>query len=163
MKLSTTIIAAALAISLAGCGGGGDGSEGTIVARDGDTTVTQGPNGSATVTTPEGTADIRSGGNVTELPGGLPPYPGAQAASSVNFNGNGGGQQGRVVIFTTAAQPAQVIDFYVAAARQAGLEEASRTTDRQSSTLALTRGEEQVTIVVMDLGESRQVQISSGG
>jgi hypothetical protein len=159
MKIKMTIAAAAALTLLAGCGGG-DG-EGTVVARDGDTTVAQGPNGTTTVTTPEGTATINTG-TAEALPGGLPAYPGAQAGGSMNVNG-ADGQQNRMVSFTTTDRAAQVIEFYAAAARRAGLEEASRTSDPQSATLSLTRGEQQITVVVMDLGGNRQVQVASGG
>jgi hypothetical protein len=154
MKITSLAAAAAALALLAGCGGGGKSD--TVVARDGDTIVTRGADGTTTVTTPDGTATINSG-TPEALPGGLPAYPRAQAGGSMNINGG----EGRLVSFTTTDQTGQVIDFYAAAARRSGMEEVSRTSDRQASTLTVSRGQEQFTVVVTDLGGNRQVQVAT--
>jgi hypothetical protein len=155
--------ASALAL-LAGCGGGnGKAEEGTVVARTGDATVRQGDNGATTVTTNEGTTQIRTGQPVANLPGGLPAYPTAQTAGGVDVTGAAAGGQGRVVMFTTSDQPAQVIDYYASAAGRLGLQTEARMTMGPTATLALRHGGQQVTVTAVGAEGGTQVQIASGG
>lgn len=173
MKVQMRVAAiAAGALLLAGCGGGADNAaankgvvapaNGTVVAQGGGATVTKGADGSTTVTTNQGSAQITTGAPAGDLPGGLPPYPNAQAGGGINVSGQGAGGSGRVVSFTTSDQPAQVIEFYANAAGQAGLTTRSRTAMGPNASLALTRGEEGIVVTATALGGTTQVQIAAG-
>ena len=92
---------AAGALTLAGCGS----RSATVPTANGAATVEQNGN-MMTVTTPQGTAQITTGGTGAALPGNLPPYP--NAVPGADIAGSSAGQQGRVVTFTTSDQPGQV-------------------------------------------------------
>ncbi len=171
-QLRMTAIAAT-AILLAGCGGAASNTttnagapaapaNGTVVAEGGGATVTKGADGSTTVTSNMGSAQITTGAPTGDMPGGLPAYPNAQAGGGINVTGQGAGGSGRVVSFTTSDQPSQVIDFYANAANQAGLTTRSRTAMGPNASLALTKGDEGIVVTATGIGGSTQVQIAAG-
>lgn len=171
MNIRMNLLAAsAAAILVAGCGGakapaaadnGASGGTNKVVAQGGGATVTQDANGSTTVTTNQGSAQVTSGTPSGNMPGGLPPYPNAQAGGA-DISGSAEGAQGRVVSFTTTDQPAQVLDFYANAAGQAGLQTMARTQAGPNGALALMKGSEAVTVSTTQMGGTTQVQIASG-
>jgi hypothetical protein len=170
MNIKTSLlVATAAALIVAGCGGSSDPvkgnaatGNGTVVAQGGGATITKDAGGTTTVTTNQGTAQIHAGAPTGALPGGLPAYPNAQAAGGMEFSGTAGGQQGRVVTFTTADQPGQVLDFYANAANQAGFQTLGRTEVGPSHALALMKGNEAVTVTTTGAGGQTQVQIAGG-
>lgn len=163
MTIKATIFAAgAAAMLLAGCGGRETSDDETVIAQGGGATVTQSGDGNVTVTSTQGNAQIRTGAPSGDLPGGLPAYPNAQAGGGMDVSGSAGGQQGRVVTFTTTDQPAQVLDFYANAAGAAGLQTLTRSSMGPSNSLALIRGNEAITVTATGMGGTTQVQIASG-
>lgn len=173
MKIQMRVAAITATILLAGCGGAANDTaatngtvvapaNGTVVAQGGGATVTKGADGSTTVTTNQGSAQVTMGAPAGDMPGGLPAYPNAQAGGGINVSGQGAGGSGRVVSFTTADQPAQVIDFYANAATQAGLSTRSRTAMGPNASLALTKGSEGIVVTATALGGTTQVQIAAG-
>jgi hypothetical protein len=161
MHIRSTIVAAA-AVSLLGACGSRDAANGTVVAQANGTTVTKQADGTTTITSPQGSAQIHTGAPSGALPGGLPAYPSAQAAGGMEISGTTQGQQGRVVTFTTADQPRQVLDFYANAAQQAGMQTLARTEMGGSSSLALMKGNEAVTVTATGGEGGTQVQIAGG-
>ena len=156
----------AAALLVAGCGRSDTSSANkgtaTVIAQGGNATVTKDANGSITATTPEGTAQIRSGAPSGNLPGGLPAYPNAQAAGGMEVTGAANGQQGHVVTFTTSDQPGQVLDFYANAASQAGMQTLARTNMGPNGTLALMKGSEAISVTTVQMGAQTQVTVASG-
>ena len=117
----TFIIATAFSpLGLAGCGGGGNANAG---AAAGANPALPGPGqrpGEITVSTPQGTATIRSGSAAASGPAGLPPYPGADPSQTVNISGGPPGRAGQILSFRTGDTPQQVIAFYAPAVGRAG-------------------------------------------
>jgi hypothetical protein len=157
------IIGAAL-LALAACGRSGGEAE----RQAGTANVTMsGTPGDITITTPNGTAQIHSGGGAPAgLPEGIPPYPNQDPGQAVDINGGSGQGQGRILSFSTHDAPAQVIAFYAQAVAAGGYSVANRMDMGASSTLTARRGEGQsVSIVAVQAAGSTRVQIivAAGG
>jgi hypothetical protein len=147
-----TIVIGVGVLALAGCGRGG-GAE----TQAGNVNVRATP-GDITISTPNGTAQIHSGGTAA-LPEGLPAYPNAAAGQSMDVTGASAQGQGHVVGFSTHDSPAQVIDFYARAAAGAGYA-INQMNMGATATLTARKGEGQaVNIVASQTGGATQVQI----
>lgn len=156
MKRRATILSALLA--LAACGRG-DGEANRQAAPG----AVQ-PLANVVVTTPEGRAEVRTG---TAAPGalteGIPAYPGASVAASVDVTGASAQGRGHVVAFTTSDPPAQVIGFYRQAVGAAGYRVAQQMNMGPTAMLTAERGGgEAVTITATQAGGATQVQVVVG-
>ena len=148
-------------LALTACGGGGDGN---AAVAEADRRARQGP-ADATIVTPQGKAEIRSGGDaLAGLPAGIPAYPGADTTASVQVSGTAPEAAGGILGFRTDDPPAQVVDFYAAAAERAGYRIAQRMTAGQTAMLTAQRGEGEVLNVTATAaaGAGTQVQIIAG-
>lgn len=144
------LIGAAL-LALAGCGRSGGGAE--------ERAKTPTP-ANITVSSPEGTAQVRTGGALTGLPEGVPAYPGADTTASVDVSGGQAQDEGRILGFRTGDTPAQVIAFYARSVSGAGYRIANQMNAGPTATLTAQRGEgEAVNIVATQIGGATQVQI----
>lgn len=169
MKLRGSLVAAIIAASLtAGCGAKGGANANAVaapateVARSGNAVITKDAGGTTTITSNGGTAQIRTGTPTGTMPGGLPPYPNAQAGEGMEYSGSGAdGQQSRVVAFTTTDAPARVADFYTNAATQAGYRSTGRTEMEDTIIIALTKGDQSLTLTAAASDGQTQVQIAS--
>lgn len=117
--LSAPLIA--LAVALAGCG---SENSGTIEGENGETgeyTIDRATGEtSATITTDEGTATLRSGAGVAiDLPAGFTGYPGATIISNTVVNQSQG--SGAMLFFETEDSPEDVVAFYKRQAEAAGV------------------------------------------
>ncbi|HEV2818647.1 MAG TPA: hypothetical protein VGW40_15665 [Allosphingosinicella sp.] len=150
-------IAGAL-LALAACGRGGD--EANRQAAPGAAQ----PPANITVTTPEGRAEVRTGGAAPgAIAAGIPAYPGATVAGTVDVTGASAEGTGHVVAFTTADPPAQVIGFYRQAAEAAGYRVAQQMNMGPTAMLTAARGEsEGVTVTATRAGGTTQVQLVVG-
>ena len=150
---------AALAALLAACGGtGGSGDKAEREARERPA--------DATIVTPEGKAEIRSGtGAATAgLPTGIPAYPGADTTGSIQISGASAEGSGGIVGFRTSDSASQVVDFYAAAAERAGYRIAARSSFGANAMLTAQRGEDEVlNVTATPTPEGTQVQIIAGG
>ena len=109
-------------LALIGCGSDksgtfddGEGGEGSysVEQKDGETT--------ATVTTRDGTATMRSGADVPlELPSGFTLYPGAKVENNTSFSAGSG--KGALINMTSGDSPQKMVDFYRKQAKAAGFE-----------------------------------------
>lgn len=161
---SRLITGAALGLLLAACGGGGEAGNGSAAGTEAERRARQGP-ADAIIVTPEGKAEIRSGGGaMAGLPAGIPPYPGADTTASVQVSGTAPGGSGGILGFRTADPPARVVDFYAAAAERAGYRIAQRMTAGPTAMLTAQRGEGEVLNVTATsaAGAGTQVQIIAG-
>jgi hypothetical protein len=149
------MISAAAASLLAGCGGGkSQNSAASSNTSSGGAAAAQG-GGAA------GAQQANASGAVAgSLPGGLPAYPGAQPGQATDVSSAAGGTAGRVVTFTTADAPAQVIEFYANAASQGGLQTIARTNVGPNSTIAFLKGTEAIQVIASPLGGRTQIQIA---
>jgi hypothetical protein len=151
------LIGGAALLALAACGrsGGEAGrhgaeSNGSVRASPADITIT----------TANGTAEIRAGGALAGLPEGIPAYPNVDAGQNVDINGGSGPGQGRIQSFSTRDTPAQVIAFYAEAMGGAGYTIANRMDMAATATLSARRGQSgAVSIVATQVGGSTRVQI----
>ncbi|MEA3030445.1 MAG: hypothetical protein QOG13_1770 [Sphingomonadales bacterium] len=144
------LIGAAL-LALAGCGQSGGGAEERARTA---------PPANIIVTSPEGTAEVRTGGALTGLPEGIPAYPGADTTASVDVSGGQAQDRGRVIGFRTSDTPAQVVAFYGQSVGGAGYRIANQMNMGPTASLTAQRGEgEVVNIVATQAGGFTQVQI----
>jgi hypothetical protein len=121
------------------------------------------PPANIVVTSPDGRAEIRTGGAPGALPGGLPAYPGASTTGSVDVSGASAEGTGRIVGFTTSDSPSQVIAFYTQAATAAGYRIAQQMTMGPTAMLTAARAEgEGVTVTATQAGGATQVQVVVG-
>jgi hypothetical protein len=121
------------------------------------------PPANIVVTTPDGRAEVRTGGAPGALPGGLPAYPGASATGSIDVSGASAEGSGHVVAFTTPDPPAQVIGFYSQAATAAGYRIAQQMTMGPTQMMTAARAEgDGVTVTATQAGGATQVQIVVG-
>lgn len=152
------LMTGAALLALAACGRGNDAANRQAAAGQAQ------PPANITVTTPEGTAEIRTGGGAASgLPEGIPAYPGASTTGSVDVSGASAQGQGHVVMFTTSDPPAQVIAFYAQAVGGAGYSIAQQMTVGPTAMLTAQKGEgEAVTITATQAGGATQVQVVAG-
>ena len=156
--MRATITGAALLV-LAGCGGGSSDRGGEAERQ-----ASQGP-ADINIVTPEAKAEIRSGtAALAGLPAGIPVYPGADTAASVQVTGTAQDSQGGIHGFRTDDSPAQVVDFYAAAAERAGYRIAQRSSFGATAMLTAQRAEGEVLNVTATTaaGAGTQVQIIAG-
>jgi len=128
--------------------------------------ATSGSPADITISTPNGTAEIRTGGAPTGLPQGIPAYPNADAAQNIDINGGSAPGQGRILGFRTSDAPAQVIAFYAQSVTSAGYTIANRMDMGATSSLTARGASGQmVNIVAAQSGGSTRVQIivAAGG
>ena len=152
MRYGWTIGAALLA--LAGCGR----SMGPQVTGPGNVTMGGTP-GDITISTPNGTAEIHTGG-AAAMPEGIPAYPNAVPGQAVDIHGGSAQGQGQIVGFSTNDAPAQVIAFYAQAVAAAGYSVANRMDMGATSILTARKAEGQtVSITATQAGGSTQVHI----
>ncbi len=154
--MRATIITGAALLALAACNRG-------TPEQSGGTPSGGAPQGAPqmTITTPQGTTEIRSGGGAAAgLPQGIPPYPGAETAGDVQISGASAEGQGAIHGFRTADAPSAVIDFYASAAERSGFHIANRM-NLGATTAALTaqRGQETVNVAATRADGATQVQI----
>lgn len=154
-----TMIFAAAVLALAACnqadGPAANGTAGGSPATPPDMTIT----------TNEGVAEVRNTGDVAaNMPPGLPPYPGAQAAGGVQISTRSrDGGQGMIAGFRTSDAPAQVIEFYAAAAERAGYRIEGRMTIGANATLMASRdGGVGFYLTAAQTGEGTMVQFIGG-
>lgn len=119
MRISIAIISAALCLSACGA----DTSETaetedletssyTIDEQSGETT--------ATITTEDGVATLRSGESVpVDLPEGFSLFPGAQVNNNTTFSLDD--SRGAMIMFQSDAEPQAIADFYREQAESAGI------------------------------------------
>jgi len=151
------LIGGAALLVLAACGR--SGGEADRQAAAGSVAVSGRP-ADITISTPNGTATIRSGGAIAGLPEGVPAYPNADAGQNLDINGGSAPGQGRIISFSTHDAPAQVIAFYAQAVVAGGYVIANRMDMGASSTLSARRGEGgAVNIVAVQAAGSTRVQI----
>ena len=154
------IICTAL-LALAACGQSG------TEAQDDGAEVSQDGAGNVSVESSEGTATVRRGAAIAGLPEGVPAYPGADTSASVDVTGaSPEGEQGRVITFTTADPPAQVIAFYARSVGGAGYSIANQATMGPTAMLTAQKaGGRTITVTATQAGASTQVNIvvASGG
>jgi hypothetical protein len=144
------LIGAAL-LALAGCGQSGGGAEERAKTP---------PPANITMTSPEGTAEVRTGGAPAGLPEGVPAYPGADTTASVDVSGGQAQDRGRILGFRTPDTPAQVIAFYARSVSGAGYRIANQMNSGPTATLTAQRGAgEAVNIVATQIGGATQLQI----
>ena len=144
-------------LALGGCGRSGGEANRQAAPGPGQ------PPANIVVTSPEGRAEVRTGVAASALPGGIPAYPGASLAGSVDVSGAAAEGQGHVVAFTTPDSPAQVIAFYGQAVGAAGYRVAQQMNMGPTAMLTATRGEgEAVTVTATGAGGATQVQIVVG-
>jgi hypothetical protein len=149
-------IGAALLV-LAACGRSGGEAERQAAA--GNVSVSGTP-AEIRISTPNGTAEIHSGGAPVGMPEGIPAYPNADAGQNIDINGGSGPGQGRILGFGTHDAPAVVIAFYAQAIPAAGYTIANRMDLGATSTLTARRGEGQaVNIVAIQAAGGTRVQI----
>jgi len=105
---------------LAACGSETSGEFTTADGETGEYTMkAEGEGMTATVTTEDGTATMRSGPDAKpNLPKGFTLYPGANVVTTANVNQNG--QTGSMTMFETGDSPEKVADFYRKQAEKAG-------------------------------------------
>ena len=147
-------IGAAL-LALASCGrGGGEANQATTPPG------TQ-PPANIVIDAPNAHAEVRTGpGAASNLPDGVPAYPGAQPTASVDVSGAEAGGQGRIVGFSTNDAPAQVIAFYAQSLGGAGYRIANQMNMGATATLTAARAEgEAVNVTATQVGGVTQVQI----
>ncbi len=121
-----------------------------------------------TITTPEG--ETRFGGGATaELPDWMPLYPGASEPEG-SYSSTAGDQRSGAVSFRSSDSVAQILEFYEAALKAAGLEVSKTTFTAQGSEGGMLNGsseqpERTVAVMVSDEdGEtSIAVNYSEGG
>ncbi|HKR25447.1 MAG TPA: hypothetical protein VJS15_09325 [Allosphingosinicella sp.] len=153
------IITGAALLALAGCGGGSSESSGEAERR-----ARQAPP-DINIVTPDAKAEIRSGAAaLAGLPAGIPAYPGADTTASVQVSGTAPESQGGIHGFRTNDPPAQVVDFYAAAAERAGYRIAQRSSFGATAMLTAQRAEGEVLNVTATTaaGAGTQVQIIAG-
>jgi hypothetical protein len=149
--MKTRLLIGAALLALGGCGQSGGGAE---------ERATTAPPANIVVTSPEGTAQVRTGGAQTGLPEGVPAYPGADTTASVDVSGNQARDQGRILGFRTPDTPAQVLAFYTQSVGGAGYRIANQMSMGPTASLTAQRGEgEVVNIVATQAGGFTQVQI----
>jgi hypothetical protein len=159
-----TIFIATSILALAACGGGNEANGvggGGGAAGPGSVTPPAPPPANITIATPDGSAEIRSGGaTLANWPEGVPPYPGADTGQSVNVTGGTPGQAGRILGFRTADSPQRVINFYAQAILRSGYSIANQMDMGQTATLSARRGQsEALNITATRAGDATQVQI----
>lgn len=157
------MICGAALLALAACGRGGGEAE--RQAAPANASVRTAP-ADITITTPNGTAEIHTGGALAGLPEGIPAYPNADAGQNVDIAGGSGPGQGRIQGFSTRDTPAQVIAFYAQAVGAAGYTIANRMDMGATATLTARRGQSgAVNIVATQAAGATQVQIivAAGG
>jgi hypothetical protein len=120
----------AILVLLAGCGS----NERSITVTDGngqDQTITVGEDdGTTTVKTEGGTAEITSnadGVSGAKFPDYAPQYPGSTVTSTANFAGKEG-EGGAMTVQETADEPAKVMGFYKDKLARAGQKVSLETT-----------------------------------
>jgi hypothetical protein len=148
-------ISGAALLALAACGRGGS----QVTA--GNVTMSGTP-GDVTISTPNGTAQIHTGGNagLANLPEGVPAYPNQVPGPSVDINGGSAQGQGRILGFATHDAPAQVIAFYAQAVAAGGYTIANRMDMGTTSELTAQHGPGQtVQIIATQAGDATRVQI----
>ena len=128
------LLVGALALSACGSEKSGsfeteDGGEGTytVDSEDGETT--------ATITTDEGTVNMRSGGNVpVNLPKGFSAYPGAKVVSNTMIDKGDG--KGSMVVMESKDSLDDVTSYYRSQAEKAGVKIGMQLTTDQGRMLA---------------------------
>jgi hypothetical protein len=147
------VISGAALLALAACG------RGERQATPGNVSVSGAP-ADITISTPNGTAEIRTGRALAGLPEGIPAYPNADAAQNIDINGGSAPGQGRILGFSTRDAPAQVIAFYAQAIAGAGYVIANRMDMATASSLTARSSTGQVVnIVAAQTGGNTRVQI----
>jgi hypothetical protein len=152
------LIAGAALLALAACGRSGGEAERQAAAGNASVSVTP---GDITISTPNGTAEIHTGGGApTGLPAGIPAYPNADPGQNIDINGGQAPGQGRILSFSTHDAPAQVIAFYAQAVAAGGYTVANRMDMGSASTLSAQKGGGHVSIVATQAGANgTRVQI----
>ena len=131
--MRSRLIAGAALLALAACGRSGGEAERQAAAGNASVSVTP---GDITISTPNGTAEIHTGGGAPSgLPAGIPAYPNADAGQNIDINGGQAPGQGRILSFSTHDAPAQVIAFYAQAVAAGGYTVANRMDMGAASTL----------------------------
>ena len=154
--MNRRLIAGAGLLALAACGRGGGEAERQAAAGN---VVSVAP-GDISISTPNGTVQVRSGGATTGLPEGIPAYPNADSSQSIDFNAGAAPGQGRILGFGTPDAPAQVIAFYAQAVAGAGYAIVNRIDMDATSSLAARRDNGQVVNIVATRTEgATRVQI----
>lgn len=120
-SMRAAIVTAALAGSLAACGG----QSGTFETEDGESGEYRidGATGetSISVETEDGTATVRGGADVpVQLPDGFSIYPGAEVVTNIVFDQGANG--GSMVTLQSDDSPQEIADFYRKQAEAAGIE-----------------------------------------
>jgi hypothetical protein len=119
--------------------------------------------GDITITTPNGSAQIHTGGGAAGagLPEGFPAYPNQVAGHSVDLNGGSAQGQAHILSFATHDAPAQVIAFYTQAVAAAGYTIANHMDMGATSELTAQHGPNQaVMIVATPAGDATRVQVT---
>ncbi|MEM9501732.1 MAG: hypothetical protein AAF941_07790 [Pseudomonadota bacterium] len=111
-----------LTLALAGCGSEQSGEFTTEDGETGEYTIdSETGETSATITTPDGEAVLRSGANVpVDLPGGFTVYPGAKVVTNTEVTHDGG--KGSMLMLETDASPDEVVAHYRKQAEAADVE-----------------------------------------
>ena len=135
-----TLMTGAALLALAGCGDGASEADGGAGAEN---------KAGRSYTSPDGRSEVRSGdAALSGLPEGIPPYPRANPGGAIQFGGASEEGEMRVMGFTTADPPADVIAFYAEAAARAGFHEGQRTVSGPSHALGFERDNGEVMNVI---------------
>jgi hypothetical protein len=157
MAMRSRLITGAALLALAACGRSGGEAERQAASGNASVSVTP---GDIRISTPNGTAEIHTGGAPAGLPAGIPAYPNADAGQNIDINGGQAPGQGRILSFSTHDAPAQVIAFYAQAVGAGGYTVAHRMDMGAASTLTARNGAGRaVNIVATQTGSGTRVQI----
>ena len=161
--MRSRLIAGAALLALAACGRSGGEAERQAAAGNASVSITP---GDITISTPNGTAEIHTGGGAPAgLPAGIPAYPNADPGQNIDINGGQAPGQGRILSFSTHDAPAQVIAFYAQAVAAGGYTVANRMDMGATSTLSAQKDGGHVSIVATQAGGNGtrvQIIISAG-
>ena len=154
--MQRTLMASFVLLALGGCG------ERTPEAGAGNDATAQ----NAAVTSyasPDGRSEVRSDGDLSGLPEGIPPYPRVSPGGAIQFGGPSEEGEMRAMGFNTPDAPAVVIAFYADAAPRAGFREGPRTTSGPNQVLGFVRDNGDVmNVIATATPNGSRVQIMSG-
>ena len=152
------LMTSSVLLALGGCG------ERTTEAGAGNDANAESSAAGAGYASPDGRSEVRSGdAALSGLPEGIPPYPRANPGGAIQFGGASEEGEMRAMGFATADPPADVIAFYVDAARRAGFREIHRAESGPSQVVGFDRDNGDVMNVTATAGAgSTRVQIMAG-
>jgi len=162
MRLGVIALCLGAGLLVAGCGKS-DNSGGVTIAGKGGNVTVSGNGAHMTMKSDDGktTVEVNSNGiaNVA-MPDFAPLYPGATVQSTVSSAG-----KGAMVVFNTAAAPADIIAFYKQKSAAAGLAETLNANEGAAMMFVAGKDKKTVQVVASKSGSGTQVQLiwATGG